>query len=165
MADNNKQKRANRVNTALAHSGKSQKVVAKDAHISEVHLSNVKNGKRPLTEEIASVLAKTLNVRFEWLMGYDDFETVKEMNEYYAKQFDTRDKAYQIILDNAVSEVCLREGIPVPILESIPEMQFLMAQIKDYANGLVWHYLIHREYSSTWGLLDQRGKSNGKEER
>lgn len=156
MSEDIKQKRADRVNKAIALSGDKQYVVAEKAKITPQHLTNVKNAKRLLREEIAKPLADALNVRFEWLMGYDDFMTSEEQEKYYAERFDAQNKALQIILDNAISEVCLREEIEHKTIENLPDTLFIQAQIKDYAVSLVWQYLVHREHSSTWGILDQR---------
>lgn len=152
------QNRAERVKIALGESELTQNEVAKLAHITPQHLTNVKNGKKQLTEDVAEQLARILEVRFEWLMDYDNFQTNEKLEKYYIERFDARDNALQIILDSAITEVCLREGVKPKTLDNIPEMLYLMAQIKDYADSLVWQYLFHREHSSTWAILDERGK-------
>ena len=156
MGNDFKQKRAERVKTELSSSKQTQKVGAEKAHITPQHLTNVKNGKKPLTEDVAKSLAETLNIRFEYLMGYDDFRTQKDLEEHYLKRFSEQNNAFHVVLDYAVTEVCLNENIPVQTLDNIAEILYLESQIKDYAVSLVWQYLIHREHSSTWRLLDQR---------
>ena len=120
------------------------------------NMSRVINGKQNLSVDLAQTISDVYGVRLDWLLHKDDFKTVADLETHYRNKFADRNNALQIILDDAVTEVCLREDIKPPVLDNIPEMLLLMAQIKDYADSLVWQYLIHRKHSSTWGFLDQR---------
>ena len=60
-----------------------QKQLAGKLHYSEQHISLILTGKRPLPVETAKEIAKLFPpVRFEWIMGYDDFRTPTEYKEF-----------------------------------------------------------------------------------
>lgn len=72
-----------RIKELLHDHNMTQKQLSDKLHYSEQHISLILTGKRPLlvstAQEIASLFAP---VRFEWIMGYDDFRTPTEYKEF-----------------------------------------------------------------------------------
>ncbi|MDE7017934.1 MAG: helix-turn-helix domain-containing protein [Lachnospiraceae bacterium] len=53
---------------------------------SEKHISAIERGERALSIEYATLIAKVLRVRSEYLLGYDDFQTyLDKSNAFFAK--------------------------------------------------------------------------------
>ncbi len=53
---------------------------------SEKHISAIERGERALSIEYATLIAKVLRVRSEYLLGYDDFQTYSDKsNAFFAK--------------------------------------------------------------------------------
>lgn len=70
-----------RVKELLKESKKTQKWLADQLGITEVHLSNIVRGEKRLTEKKALEIVELFPAyRFEWLMGIDDYPTDKEKN-------------------------------------------------------------------------------------
>ena len=67
-----------RLKSLLATKGITQKDFAAKLGYTEQHISQIIKGKRRLTAEMAHKVAEEFSCRFEWLMGYDDFETLNE---------------------------------------------------------------------------------------
>lgn len=129
---------------------------AKAISQTQQNVSRILNLQTALTEETAQdIVSKYPEYRIEWLLGYDDFMTKEDFERDYIKRSHNTDNASIQILESALREVCLREGMEVPTLDNIPELLLLQAQLKDYADSLMWNYVKHREHSHVWGLLDQ----------
>ena len=93
--------------------------------------------------------------RIEWLLGYDDYMTIDDVKAAYQKQLLAMNRATATIIDDAIKEVCLREGIEqLPTIDNPAEYLFLEAQLRDFADSIVWNYLKHRKHSHLWQLLD-----------
>ena len=76
-------KSALRVKELLQDNELNQKQLADMLHYTEQHISLILTGKRPLLPETAKEIAKLFPpVRFEWIMGYDDFRTPTEYKEF-----------------------------------------------------------------------------------
>lgn len=76
-------KSALRVKELLEDHKMNQKQLADALHYTEQHISLILTGKRPLLPETAKEIAKLFPpVRFEWIMGYDDFRTPTEYKEF-----------------------------------------------------------------------------------
>lgn len=52
-----------------------QAQLAEKLDCSENHISMIVRGKRNLTIKKAKIIAKLFDVRFEWLLGFDDYKT------------------------------------------------------------------------------------------
>lgn len=114
------------------------------------------NGHRALTEDDARKIASYFpGVRIEYVLGYDEFKTLSELQDHFTKNTDAINSACLTLLDSAVIEVCKRENIAPPVLDNIPELLLLEAQLRDYAVSLMWNYIKWRPASSVWGYLDQ----------
>lgn len=72
-----------RIKELLHDHNMTQKQLSDKLHYSEQHISLILTGKRPLlvstAQEIASLFPP---VRFEWIMGYDDFRTPAEYKAF-----------------------------------------------------------------------------------
>lgn len=90
-----------------------------------------------------------------WLLGDSDFMLIEEIRQDFIARSQATDNACLQILDSALREVCLREGIEIPTLDNIPEILLLQGQLRDFADSLMWNYVRHREHSHFWGTLDQ----------
>lgn len=72
-----------RIKELLEDNNVKQKELAEKLHYSEQHISLILTGKRPLSVETAREIAKLFPpVRFEWIMGYDNFRTPTEYQEF-----------------------------------------------------------------------------------
>lgn len=72
-----------RIKELLEDNNVKQKELAEKLHYSEQHISLILTGKRPLSVETAKEIAKLFPpVRFEWIMGYDNFRTPTEYQEF-----------------------------------------------------------------------------------
>lgn len=68
--------RGERLKILLSEKGISQKDLAEKIGYTKEHVSYIVNGRRNLTADAAELIVKLFSpVRFEWLMGYDDFKT------------------------------------------------------------------------------------------
>jgi transcriptional regulator with XRE-family HTH domain len=56
----------------LAEKGMSQAQVARRANVPAQHVSDVRNGRRPLSELFARRLAEEFDFNFQWLLGLED---------------------------------------------------------------------------------------------
>lgn len=73
------EKIGSRVKELLGDLGMTQQEFAAEFNYTEQHISYIVRGKRNLTVETAQAIAKKYpTVRFEWLLGYDDFKTEYE---------------------------------------------------------------------------------------
>ena len=78
-ADKNLSKeRGGRVKQLLHEQNVRQIELADKIGVTPEHLNAILNGKRTLTFEHAQSIAKLFNVRFEWVMCFDDFRTEDE---------------------------------------------------------------------------------------
>ncbi len=79
-ADKNLSKeRGGRVKRLLHEHNVRQIELAEKINVSPEHLNAILNGKRTLTLEHAQSIAKLFNVRFEWIMCFDDYRTRQEV--------------------------------------------------------------------------------------
>lgn len=87
---NNNSISGGRVKEILVENGITQKKFAEQIYMSQKHLSNIINGHKALTLRNADIIAgKFPGVRPEWLLGFDDFKTEDEYEEYIGKTLDT----------------------------------------------------------------------------
>ena len=78
----------NRLRQLLQENGLTQQFFAEQVGYTEQHVSLLVTGKRRLTPEAATQITKMFPpVRFEWLMGFDDYKTPerKKHSEYSKK--------------------------------------------------------------------------------
>ena len=159
---------AQRLSDWLKEIGMTQTDLSKLINYSQQYISNVMNGKRPMTLEFAQrVSEKTaqgksqkydieLKIRPQYLLCMDNIKTTEDINSIYFDRAISISDACHTLLDQALREVCLREGIEVPDLIGEPlELMLLQAQLRDYADSLMWNYVIHRKHSHQWSYLDQ----------
>lgn len=110
--------RGKRLQTLLAESGMTQKELSQKIHFSKEHISYVVSGERNMSYEMARSIASLFSpVRYEWLMGYDDFKTTddyelhkaendadnwelswSELLNVQSKREDTADRAFDLFL-------------------------------------------------------------------
>ena len=88
-----------RIKEILEDNNVKQKELAEKLHYSEQHISLILTGKRPLPVETAKEIARLFPpVRFEWIMGYDDFRTPTEYREFpFAKKAVDKQFAKQAV--------------------------------------------------------------------
>lgn len=153
--------RAERLKTLISREKLKQNALANMIFQSQQNISRIIQLKQPLTEETAKDIINAVNestgkhYRIEWLLGYDDTMTIDELKHQVIKRIDDVNKAVMTILDASVREVCAREGIsPLPVIDNPVEGLFLEAQLRDFADSIVWNYIKHREHSHLWTLLD-----------
>ena len=148
--------RAERINIIIKNEGLSQRKFADRLGMSPENLNRIVNRRNPLTEDTARMITDLFpGYRLEWLLGYDDHMTAEDLRRSFIDRSQSNNDASIQILDTALREVCSREGIPVPLLDDIPELWFLQAQLRDFADSLMWNYVIHRDHSHVWSYLDQ----------
>ena len=77
-------KSGKRLKTLLKNTHCSQKELAQFLNYAPNHISMIVTGKRKLTAETARKIIENYSpeTRFEWLLGWDDFETEKDVQEY-----------------------------------------------------------------------------------
>ena len=154
---------AQRLSDWLSEIDMNQTELADLIHYSQQYISNVINGKRPMSLEFAQRVSNVtaqgksqrydidLKIRPQYLLCMDDIKTTED---YYSIQFQRLDSSITL-LEEALEEVCLREGMELPHLDNIPELILLQAQLRDYADSLMWNYVKHRKHSHVWSYLDQ----------
>lgn len=75
--------RGKRLKTLLNEKKIDQKEFAEEIGYSAEHISYIINGKRNLTEDAAGRIAEKFpDIRIGWLLGWDDFKTEEDENEY-----------------------------------------------------------------------------------
>ena len=72
--------RGERLSACIAEKHLKQKDVAEAAHFTEQHISKLVRGKCNMTADTAMTLANVLNVRMEYLLCKDAFQTVEDLN-------------------------------------------------------------------------------------
>ena len=71
--------RGERMKEIIRREGITQAQLAEVLGVGEVHLSNVANGKRSLTDKRAEkIIALYPRYRLPWLLGYDDYMTEED---------------------------------------------------------------------------------------
>lgn len=150
--------RAERVKILIDREKITQTELANRIYQSQQNISRIIQKRQPLTEETARDIISAFpdrDYRIEYLLGYDDFMTKEDLRRHYTEQSDATNNATIQILDSALREVCLRENMEIPTLDNIPELLLLQAQLRDYADSLMWNYVKHRDHSHVWSYLDQ----------
>ena len=94
--------RGERLRQLLSERGVDQKELARKIGYTSEHLSYIVNGKRNLTEDAArSIVSLFPPTRFEWLMGFDDYQTAaeKEVSEFneFRSEWGARIHAVQML--------------------------------------------------------------------
>ena len=68
---------------------------------SDKHISAIERGERALSIEYATLIAKVLHVRSEYLLGYDDFQTyLDKSNAFFAKMHKKN-----VCIDNLIKDM------------------------------------------------------------
>lgn len=71
--------RGKRLRTLLLENNMDQKLLAEKIGYTKEHISYIINGRRNLTADAAELIVKLFpTIRFEWLMGYDNFKTEED---------------------------------------------------------------------------------------
>lgn len=152
-----------------------QAELAKEIGYTQQYVSNIMNGKRPLTLDFAQLVSDRtsqgqsqkynmeLRIRPQYLLCMDDIRTTEDFESQYIHRDQAVSDATLTLLDQSLREVCLREGMETPTLDNIPELLLLQAQLRDFSDSLMWNYVRHREHSHVWSYLDQipSSKSEG----
>ena len=137
------------------------------------YISNIINGKRPMTLDFAQLVSEKtaqgksmkydidLKIRPQYLLCMDDIKTTEDFYSVNFQRLDSVNNACYTLLTNSLKEVCLREGIEVPDPMGDPRELFLLfAQLQDYADSLMWNYVAHRKHSHVWSYLDAMDQVN-----
>lgn len=66
--------------------------LAKEINISQKHLSNIISGRKALTLENAQILAEKLGVRYEYLLGTDNFPTEEDLTVCFNQAWEEAEK-------------------------------------------------------------------------
>lgn len=158
---------AQRLSDWLSEIDMNQTELADLIHYSQQYISNVINGKRPMSLEFAQRVSNVtaqgksqrydidLKIRPQYLLCMDDIKTTEDFETTYIQKSQNVMDASITLLEEALEEVCLREGMDLPHLDNIPELILLQAQLRDYADSLMWNYVKHRKHSHVWSYLDQ----------
>ena len=73
--------RGDRIKTIYKEMGLSQGKLAGELNMPQSAISEMVNGRRTVTETTArAIVEKFPKYRFEWLMGYDDYKTLMDLN-------------------------------------------------------------------------------------
>lgn len=145
--------RVENIKTILRLENLKQAGLARAINMTPENLNRIIKMRVRLTEATAETICVYFpKYRIEWLLGYDDYMTEEEKTR--AKDTGIRLNAPLTVLDTALFKVCRKEGKETPVLDNIPEIMLLSAQLEDYAEMLMSNYL-HREDSHFWGTLDQ----------
>ena len=83
-----------RVKSVLKEAGIKQRELAEKLHFTPNYINQIVQGKRNLTVPLAEEISALTGVRKEYLLGYDDFKTVKEAV--------ARSKEYLTVADDGV---------------------------------------------------------------
>ena len=171
-----------RLSAWLKEVGMTQIELAEHIHYTQQYLSAVVTGKKNMSSNLAEAISAAAvkpvfnsdgvqigfnQVRSEYLLCKDDIKTKDDYPRLYVSRADAVNDSCMILLESSLREVCLRENLPIPTIDSIPEMLFLTAQLRDYSDSLMWNYVKWKHNSHVWGLLEQikdateRRKSNG----
>ena len=133
-------------------------------------ISDIIRGNKNLTPNIAAAVSekavKRVNdadgkwIRFErvrpaYLLCDDDIATDVEFSRQFISRQDAINEASATMIQASLQEVCAREGIPVPVLDNIPEILLLQAQLKDFSDALLWNYIKWKDNSHVWTLLNK----------
>lgn len=144
--------------------------VAAEINYSQQLVSYVLSGERNMTIEFANAVSQRIRkpifedgvivgydrIRPEYLLGIDnEIRTVSDFDRQYVLRNDAVNDACHVMLNSSLREVCAREGIPVPTLDNIPEVLLLEAQLRDYADSLIWNYVKWKDCSHVWSMLEQ----------
>lgn len=92
--------RGKRMKEIIDREGITQAQLAEVLGVGEVHLSNVANGKRRLTDKRAEkIIALYPGYRLSWLLGYDDYMTEEDALRTPLKQAVQRDTIWKIAVE------------------------------------------------------------------
>ena len=164
---------AQRLSDWLSEINVNQTDLAGRINYSQQYISNVMNGKRPMSLEFAQRVSNVtaqgksqrydidLKIRPQYLLCMDDIKTTEDFYSVNFQRLDSVNNACYTLLTNSLKEVCLREGIEVPDPMGDPRELFLLfAQLQDYADSLMWNYVAHRKHSHVWSYLDAMDQVN-----
>ena len=163
---------AQRLSDWLSEIDMNQTELAGKINFSQQYISNVMNGKRPMSLEFAQRVSNAtaqgksqrydidLKIRPQYLLCMDDIKTTEDFETTYIQKSQNVMDASITLLEEALKEVCLREGIEVPNLDNWCDFFLLEAQLQDYADSLMWNYVAHREHSHVWSYLDALDQVN-----
>ena len=152
-------KRVENIKSLLEDEKLTQAKLADMIGMTPENLNRILRLRHPLTTATAESIYHAFNkkYRLEWIQGYSPYKTDEELAR--SKDTSIRLSAPITVLDTALKKVCQREGILAPLLDNIPELMLLEAQLNDYAEMLMSGY-IHRENSNVWRFLDQIDSKN-----
>ena len=153
--------REDRVKTIMRREGLDQKNLAYSIGMEPSNFSRSVRSYSGLSDKTCRKIAnKFPQYYIGWILGDspDDMMLLEDFQKKCSAYSDATNNATIQILDSALREVCSREGIDTPVLDNIPELLLLQAQIRDFADSLMWNYVKHREHSHVWSYLDQIGE-------
>ena len=145
--------RAERITELMQREGLNQNTLAEALNKSQQNISRILTSKKVSEQTVRDIVDRFPEYREEWLLGYDEIPTHKEMHEIENRAVILN--APITVLYDALHEVCAREKMEVPELDNIPELLLIEAQLKDFAISLMWNYVKYRKESCLWSYLDQ----------
>lgn len=133
-----RRKSAERFDALLKEKGKTNSWIGKKIGCEHQHVSNMRRNRKRITPEMAEIIVRELfpDVRTQWLLGWDDFKTEKEKEEYRElcyKATMEASVAYDDKIKVLVEDIIYREtGFNLGSVLHLPD--------KDYTEGTckVW---------------------------
>ncbi len=157
--------RAERLKILLNREKITQTQLADALHFTQQHISSIIRQHNALTEETAkAVISLFPAYRLQWLMGFDDIMLhTDEITQMIHNEVDTAD-AITMVINLVADDICKREGIDRPFIPFIPDFSELQNRLRDYAELILYDYLMNRKNSRTWRRIDNEQKRQGGEE-
>ena len=129
---------AQRLSDWLSEIDMNQTELAGKINFSQQYISNVMNGKRPMSLEFAQRVSNAtaqgksqkydidLKIRPQYLLCMDDIKTTEDFETTYIQKSQNVMDASITLLEEALEEVCLREGIEAHDPMGDPRELFLL---------------------------------------
>lgn len=101
-----KTEKGKRLKACRQAAGLTQEVLAEIVNVNPKYLSQVESGRRQLSTEAARAIGKALDVRFQYLIGEDDFMT----EEAAAREIVQHQSAMRVWLNSLGYDIHARKG-------------------------------------------------------
>lgn len=157
--------RFDRITELLKRENLTRKAFAQSLDREPGNVSRILNSQKISEDFIDQIISTFPDYRKEWLLGYDRFPTHAELS--HAQALGSLSDAPITMLEGSYRLVCAREHLPVETLSDPGELAFLVAQLEDYSDFLMWNYVKRKQDSAVWNLLQsveesiKRRKDNG----
>ncbi len=146
--------RFERITELLERENLTRKAFAESLDREPGNVSRILKSKKISEDFIDQVIATYPDYRKEWLLGYDKCPTHTELKQ--AKAIGALSNAPLTMLEGSYRLVCARENLPVETLSDTMQLAFLVAQLQDYSDFLMWDYVKRKKDrdSAVWNLLE-----------